>query len=130
MSIVKQYYGIKYPFTINNESGLFIDLNETKDDDILSQILHVIMTRKNTRIKMPDFGTDLIKYIFELNDESTWSNIKSEIIESVSKYVPGVILKDIRVLRDDSEDSKILVDIEYNVKRGVSEESNRVVVKL
>lgn len=130
MSIVKQYYGIKYPFTINNDSGLFIDLNETKDDDILSQILHVIMTRKNTRIKMPDFGTDLIKYIFELNDESTWSNIKSEIIESVSKYVPGVILKDIRVLRDDSEDSKILVDIEYNVKRGVSEESNRVVVKL
>ena len=82
MSIVKQYYGIKYPFTINNDSGLFIDLNETKDDDILSQILHVIMTRKNTRIKMPDFGTDLIKYIFELNDESTWSNIKSEIIES------------------------------------------------
>lgn len=130
MSIVKQYYGIKYPFTINNDSGLFIDLNETKDDDILSQILHVIMTRKNTRIKMPDFGTDLIKYIFELNDESTWSNIKSEIIESVSKYVPGVILKDIRVLRDDSEDSKILVDIEYSVKRGVSEESNRVVVKL
>ena len=130
MSIVKQYYGIKYPFTINNDSGLFIDLNETKDDDILSQILHVIMTRKNTRIKMPDFGTDLIKYIFELNDESTWSNIKSEIIESVSKYVPGVILKDIRVLRDDSEDSKILVDIEYSVKIGVSEESNRVVVKL
>lgn len=128
--MIKQYYGIKYPFTTNNDKGFFIDLNETKDDDILSQILHVIMTRKNTRLKMPDFGTDLVKYIFELNDESTWSNIKSEIITSVSKYVPGVTLNDIRVLRDETEDSKILVDIEYTVKKGISDESNRVVVKI
>lgn len=128
--MIKQYYGIKYPFTTNNDKGFFIDLNETKDDDILSQILHVIMTRKNTRLKMPDFGTDLVKYIFELNDEGTWSNIKSEIITSVSKYVPGVTLNDIRVLRDETEDSKILVDIEYTVKKGISDESNRVVVKI
>ena len=127
---VKQYFDIKFPFTANNLDGFFIDMNETGNDKVLSEILHVIMTRKGTRLRMPDFGTDLTKYIFEMNDEGSWPGIKQEIIEAVKKYVPNVTLNDIRVLRDEADDSTLLVDIDYSVSVGINQENNRVVVKI
>ena len=131
MSNIKQYYDIKFPFTSNNNDGFFLDLNKGINDKILSEILHVIMTRKNTRLRMPDFGTDLTKYIFEPNDSETWNSIKSEIKKAVSTYVPMASINDIKVYRDENgEDNSIFVNIDYNVKKGVSEENNNVTVKI
>ena len=130
MAQIKQYFDIKFPFTSNNVEGFFIDLNETIGDKVLSEILHVILTSKGTRLRMPDFGTDLINYIFEMNDEKEWPRVKSEIQECVSKYVPRVIINDVRVLRDEGNDNTLLLDLDYSVKAGLTEENNRVVVKL
>lgn len=130
MAQIKQYFDIKFPFTSNNVEGFFIDLNETVSDKVLSEILHVILTPKGTRLRMPEFGTDLIHYIFELSDEKEWPKIKNEIKECVSKYVPRVIINDVRVLREEGEDNTILLDLDYSVKAGLTEENNRVVVKL
>ena len=77
----KQYYGIKFPFTANNLDGFFLDLNERIEDKVASEILHTIMTPKRSRIRKPEFGTDLAKYIFEPSDELTWENVKSEVIQ-------------------------------------------------
>ena len=59
-----QKYGIKYPFTNDNDDGTYIDLNKTFSDGIQSQVLHVIFTPKGQKLRDPDFGTDLIKYLF------------------------------------------------------------------
>ena len=64
MAGIKQYYGIKFPFTSNNLDGFFLDMNERVEDKIASEILHVILTPKRSRIRKPDFGTDLAKFIF------------------------------------------------------------------
>ena len=130
MAQIKQYFDIKFPFTSNNVEGFFVDLNETIADKVLSEILHVILTPKGSRLRMPEFGTDLIRYIFEMNDEKEWSRIKGEIRECVSKYVPRVIINDVRVLMEDSNDKTILLDLDYSVKAGLTEENNRVIVKL
>jgi phage baseplate assembly protein W len=79
---------------------------------------------------MPDFGTDLINYIFEMNDEKEWPRVKSEIQENVSKYVPRVSINDVRVLREEGDDNTLLLDLDYSVKAGLTEENNRVVLKL
>ena len=130
MAQIKQYFDIKFPFTSNNVEGFFIDLNKTIGDKVLSEILHVILTSKGTRLRMPDFGTDLIHYIFEMNDEKEWPRIKSEIQECVSKYVPRVIINDVRILKDKENDNTLLLDLDYSVKVGLTEENNRVVLKL
>ena len=130
MAQIKQYFDIKFPFTSNNIEGFFIDLNETIGDKVLSEILHVILTQKGTRLRMPEFGTDLIQYIFEMNDEKEWPRVKREIQECVSKYVPRVIINDVRVLRDEENDNTLLLDLDYSVKAGLTEENNRVVLKL
>lgn len=134
---VKQYYDIKYPLTNNNEDGFFVDLNETINDKLTSEMLHVVMTQKGERLRMPDFGTNLIKYIFNPSDAGTWSDVESDIRENVTKYVPDVTINRIRVLKNTDgdeyaslDDHTILVDINYNVKKGKSIENNNVTVKI
>ena len=130
MSNRKQYYGIKFPFTANNLDGFFLDLNEKIEDKVASEILHVLLTPKRSRIRKPDFGTDLAKFIFEPNDELTWDDVKSEAIDCVSAYVANADLKDIQVEMPEEEPGSIYLDLRYSVKKGNTEENSRMVVKL
>lgn len=130
MSNRKQYYGIKFPFTANNLDGFFLDLNEKIEDKVASEILHVILTPKRSRIRKPEFGTNLAKFIFEPNDELTWEGVKSEVMESVSAYVANVNLTNIEVVTPDEDPHSIYLDLRYTVKKGNKEENSRMVVKL
>lgn len=123
-------FGIKYPFTYQNDNNLFLDLNNTVDDGLLSEILHVVLTPKGQRIRMPNFGTNLIKYIFEQNDEQTWENVKSEIINSVASFIPSAKLNDIRVLKSESDDNRVMLYLEYSVSKGKTVENNKVMIEL
>ena len=128
--IKKQYYGIKYPFTISKQDGFFVDLNSDLKDKVASEIAHVILTQKGTRLKMPDFGTDLIKYIFEPSDTLEWNTVESEIRRAVGQYVSNATIQSVEVKRDESEDHSIYLDIMYAIKKGNKEENNRAVIKL
>lgn len=128
--IKKQYYGIKFPFTILNRNGFFVDLNNDYDDKVASEIAHVILTQKGTRLKKPDFGTDLIKYIFDPNDSTEWNTIESEIRSAVKQYVGNASIQKVDIQRPEGEDNSLYLDITYTVKKGNVEENNRAVIKL
>ena len=128
--IKKQYYGIKFPFTISKQDGFFVDLNSDLKDKVASEIAHVILTQKGTRLKMPDFGTDLIKYIFEPSDTLERNTVESEIRRAVGQYVSNATIQSVEVKRDESEDHSIYLDIMYAIKKGNKEENNRAVIKL
>lgn len=131
MAIIrKQYRGIKFPFTSNNLRGFFLDLNDSLEDKVISEILHVILTPKGTRIRMPEFGTNLAKYIFEPNDEITWDNVKNETINSVKRYVDNTELTSIDVLMKDDDDNKIFLVLAYSVIRGKNIENNKAIIEL
>lgn len=126
---VTQKYGIKYPFTSDNDNGTYIDLNESFGDGIKSQILHVLFTPKGQKLRDPDFGTDVIKYIFSPSDSITFNNLKSDISEQISKYVPSVVFRDISIYKDE-EDGNIVVMVEYGMSKGNKTEITKVAVKL
>ena len=123
-------YGIKFPFTDNNESGWFIDMDGSLTKKVESEIMHVILTQKRTRLRRPDFGTDLIKFIFEDNMSGSWESVRSEIISSVSKYVPNVTITDVAVYTDENDDNSLYLDLKYNVSIGNKVESGRILTRL
>ena len=127
MSNFKQYYDIKFPFTCNNLEGFFIDLNKNITDKKESEILHVLLTPKKTRIRKPNFGTDLIKYIYEPNDELTWESIYSEILTSVNNNVSNVELEDVEIKY---LENNIFISMLYKIKTGNKVENKEMVVKL
>ncbi len=125
-----QNFGIKYPFTSDNLDEMFLDLNETYEDSVKSKMLHVIFTPKGSRLRMPDFGTNLVQYIFDPNDGDTLSNIKSEITIQVGKYVPGVRFDDISVVRDDKDERGTVVILYYTIQKGENEVSESLGIKI
>ena len=127
---VTQKYGIKYPFTTDNDDGTYIDLNKSYGDRIQSQVLHVIFTPKGQKLRDPDFGTDLVKYIFSQSDSSTFGSIKGEISSQIAKYVPEVEFRDISIYNSEGDDNSIIVMVEYGVKQGNKTEVTKVAVKL
>ena len=81
-----RYININYPFKDSN-TGFFLDLNSDDQNAIKADLLHLILTRKGQRLYNPDFGTDLLRYIFEPNDSLTLSKISEEITTVVKKYL-------------------------------------------
>lgn len=126
-----QFYGIKYPFSDESYKMTFLDMNETKEESIKSMLLHIILTPKGQKLRDPNFGTDLIKYIFEPNNSNTWEGIKEEISKQVSFYLPEVTFDTINVAKkDDEDDNSIYVEIVYNVERNGMNVKNNVIVKI
>lgn len=130
-TIKKQYYGIKFPFISDNDRGQFIDLNNSMSDKVVSEIMHVLLTQKGTRLRKPEFGTNLLKFIYSPNDEITWSDVKNEAVESVRTYVKNTELNNVEILGNDGTDAeKIFISIEYTVSNGQKSENNKAIIQL
>lgn len=126
----KQYFGIRYPITSQDFQNFYIDLNGSLKGKVKSQIMHVIFTPKGQRLRNPEFGTDLIKYIFDPNDTATWESVKNEIKDSVSRWVNNVRLKDIQIVKNLDDDLEIFVRVDYTINIGNKSTDDSMVVQL
>lgn len=125
-----QHFGIRYPFSSNNLEEVYVDLNETLTDKVKSDVLHVLFTPKGQKLRNPDFGTDLIKYLFDQKDDESFDNVKASIKMDIGKYVNNIEFEDIRILQDENDDRAIIVVVEYSVIKGNKKEKTKVAVKL
>lgn len=127
---VIQNYGIKYPFTLDNENETYVDLNESYSDMIRSKLLHIIFTPKGQKFMNPDFGTDLIKFIFSPKDGTTFDGLKNTIRADVKKYLPNVDFDDVSIYDDEEGLNGIVVIIYYSINKGNVKESTSVAVRI
>lgn len=125
-----QMYGIKYPFENQNIDNIFMDLNESNSDAIKSKILHIIFTPKGQRLRMPSFGTNLIKYIFDPSTNETLENIKIEITNTIREWIPNVEFEDIVINDDETNEYGKVIIIHYNIVKGKIKEKNSVGVRI
>jgi phage baseplate assembly protein W len=89
-------YGISFPF-IQSQYGDYLNLTLTSTEEIRTNLIHLLLTRKGTRYYMPEFGTRLYEYIFEPLDGPTFSQIESEIRDAVSTYLPQLTLTSVQI---------------------------------
>lgn len=124
-----KYININYPF-MDSPKGFFLDLTTTDSKAIKSDLMHLILTRKGERLYNPEFGSDLLKFIFEPNDSKTLSDIKLDIQTTVKKYIPNLNVDDITV--DISEGSEYIasVKVNYTITDGVFTETDFVIINI
>lgn len=89
-------YGIQFPFR-DSTRGDYLRLTETPEDEIRTDLLHLILTRKGSRYYLPDFGTRIYEFIFEPLDGPTFDGIKADIQDAVDKYIPNLQINNISV---------------------------------
>lgn len=126
----KQFYGIKFPFTDVDVENYYVDLNKKQSEKVKSILMHVVFTPKGQKIRDPEFGTDLIKYIFEPNDSISWEGIKSEVSAAVNRYVNGVTLRNIEIMQNENNLNEIYVRLDYSVSNGINVVNDSLITKI
>jgi phage baseplate assembly protein W len=89
-------YGINFPFQ-DSTDGKYLSLSQTTDEEIRTDLLHLILTRKGSRYYLPDFGTRIYEFIFEPMDGTTFQAIKEDVTNAVEKYIPNLTINDVTI---------------------------------
>jgi phage baseplate assembly protein W len=124
-----KHINIQYPFK-DSKRGFFLELNDNDNDAIKSDLLHLILTRKGERFYNPEFGTDLLRFIFEPEDGITLSHIKEEITNVIKRYLPKLDITNISVDQSDENYHAAVVRIDYNITDNVFTTSDFVIINV
>jgi phage baseplate assembly protein W len=82
-----------------------------------------LLTDKGERFYLPDFGTNLKRFIFEPSDEKNLSDIENDIKTTVSKYLPGLSITAIQFFSEDDQKG-VTVRVDFLVGDGIFNSSD------
>lgn len=109
-----RYYGIKFPTQIKTKRTL-LDLNRSKADKVKSELIHLIFTPEGQKLRDPLFGTRLVKYLLDPNDNIMWDDVVMEIKDKVKAFIPNCEIVDVSV-EQFNEGLGLAVNFKYSVK--------------
>ena len=127
-------YGITFPFR-DSFDGKYLDLTDFDEDEVKTDLIHLLLTRKGSRYFLPNFGTRLYEYIFEPLDGPTFSDIEAEIRDSVERYIPGIQITNISITdaSEGEEDKGTFINSqgqrEFTVQ-GIAEKEHTAKIKI
>ncbi len=124
-----RYINIEFPFK-DSDNGFFLQLTKTDAKAIRSDLMHLILTKKGERYFNPEFGTNLLRYIFEPNDAMTYSDIRTDIQTTVKRYIPNLEINDVIIEPDETNEYKANVRIDYTITDGVFKENDFLIITL
>ena len=124
-----RYINIDFPFK-NSPDGFFLNLTSTDSKAIKADLMHLLLTRKGQRLYNPDFGTDLLKYIFEPNDSLTLNDIKEAVSLSVKKYIPNLTITSLTVTPSQDSDYASVIRLDYIITDNVFDIVDYVIINI
>lgn len=128
--------GIKLPFnqaaiskddrssTVGNVlSGSFLStvgkgvfsLSYTTEDQAISNLTNLLLTRKGERYMQPNFGTIIYDSIFEQNTDVLADNLQSSLQEDIGYWLPYITLINVDVFRDTRNENALNIRIVFRV---------------
>jgi phage baseplate assembly protein W len=103
---------IDYPFRFDN-SGRTAGADE--DNHIRDLIEQVLFTAPGERVYRPDFGSGLMQLVFAPNSSELATATQFLVQGSLQQWLGDLI--EVNEVRVESDDSKLLVTVEYTVRR-------------
>src|SRR5580765_2065233 len=88
-----------------------------EERSIRESILLIMGTARGERVMRPDFGCGLHELVFETNDSMTAARASSDTRESLIEWEPRIDVLDVNVGADPVEGNKLLIELEYRVRR-------------
>lgn len=125
----RRFINIEFPFQESNE-GFLVKLNNTSKKAIRADLMHLLLTNKGERFYMPDFGTNLLKYIYEPNDVTTLNDIEFDLKTTVKKYIPNLNIDNLKVDFSDTNEYKATVRVDFSITDGVFKDKDFVIINV
>jgi len=120
-------YGLSFPFR-DSKRGDYLELTELEKQQIKSDLIHLLLTRKGSRYYLPEFGTRIYEFLFEPFDGLTFDAIEADIRDSVELFMPNLLINSLTIEPADPQEE---VDIAtgQNLSEQVSLQSSELRVK-
>lgn len=106
--------GLAFPPRVDKATGRFV--MSTGEDDIKQSIYIILMTRKNERAMMPDFGCNIHNYIFELPDAANLSMLRTEIMDALATWESRVVDVNVSFDLGKLNVGQLIINIDYTVR--------------
>jgi phage baseplate assembly protein W len=121
----KTFLGIgwKFPPTFDKTSGSIMLVSE--EEDIRESLFILLSTKPGERTMLPEYGCDLNKMIFESIDSSLITEMKGMIENAILYFEPRIILNEIDISQDKTNDGLLLIDVQYTIRK-TNKRSNMV----
>jgi Bacteriophage baseplate protein W len=103
---------IDFPFHIDSHGRTAI---ADTDDHIRDLIEQFLFTSPGERVNRPDFGSGLLRLVFEPNSPELEQALKFTIQAGLQRWLGDVV--EVRTLEVTREDSRLKVSIQYSVRR-------------
>lgn len=94
----KRILGVAFPM-MNKGIGGYVAQNENLRS-LRDCVVQLIMTGRGSRVMRPDYGTDLRASVFEPFTDDMVDVLRTQILETIAKYEPRVIVKRISLMPD------------------------------
>jgi len=99
-SKVDKITGFKYPMEDNPRSGYF---GKSVGRELRQNNLKTLLrTSRGERFMLPEYGCNLKKFLMEQLNDVTFSLIKQEVLESISRYLKSIDVHRIQVFQSES----------------------------
>jgi len=105
--------GVKLPITRNSIHGF--TMIEEINTLIRQNLKMLVLTNPGERVMIPDFGVGIRTYLFENFSESIFVDLSNAITRQAKKYLPVIIIRDIKFDSGAIEYNTLGVQIAYSI---------------
>ena len=103
--------GLKFPVGINKVTGRF--KMSSDDEDIKESIYIILMTRKGERLLMPNFGSNINDFVFEVVNETNLTLMENSIKNSIKTYEKRIRNLNVEISQDSQDSGRLIINISY-----------------
>ena len=106
--------GFCFPPRVDPATGRFCMVDA--EEDIRQSIYIILMNRMGERAMLPDFGSRIHDYVFELPDQTAENLIATEIVDALARWEPRIVDTEVEVDESGVREGKLLFNIRYTVR--------------
>lgn len=106
--------GLAFPILPDGSGGFSYVSGES---NVQQSLFILLQTELGERVMRPDFGTELPRFVFFPGSVQNLRLIERSVRDAVRDWEPRVDLDDVRAELDVNDDTRVLVSVDYRVRR-------------
>lgn len=106
---------IRFPLQDDKSKNVLFEQNNISKDALTSNLLLLLLTQKGERYYYPNYGTNLLQYVFEQKDNLTQSEIETELRATVKEFIPQLRIDNVRFYGTTNDEDNPVGDNEINI---------------
>ena len=110
----RAHLGVGWAFPVKPVNGrLTLARHET---DIEQAIQIVLLTARNERVMLPEFGAGVRNFVFEPNSPATHRAVEEAVRHALIDWEPRIDLERVEVTAGDEDPGLLLIHVDYVVR--------------